>query len=151
METKTIGKILFGILILFGFFNSEIRRFTSTGIYITIFIIILALAIYFEYWLNKNTEFYKKPDSFKGMVNQRVNVYGELGFFSIAVVVLYILGIVAIGFGIASIVDGYPGQAIVMFVLGLVVITVGIFMNRWKKNYYKKDTKLSNQQQNKSA
>ena len=135
MEKKTQGIILFlSMIILYLIFRAGLL-FLPTKINILLFGVLAVLIIFFFYWLNKNTTFFKKIP-LKERPKHRAQIAEEFNFIPIVIYVTYILGFLLIGAGIFSLFSNEP-ESFEMFlgmtILGLVVITIMFFVNRSRK------------------
>lgn len=135
MEKKTQGIILFLIVIIYWILWRIFYEFITTTLNILLWIIWIVIIIFFIYWLNKNTDFFKKIP-LKERPEHRFGVAEELGFISVAIYVGYFLGFLLIGLGIFSLflnrpdkLDSFLGATI----LGLIIIMIMFFVNRSRR------------------
>jgi len=130
MEKRIQGIIFVLILIFYPIIRGIFEGFLSKSMNYTLWGIWGLLVILFFIWLRK-TAFYKKSPS------ERIRDLEGLGFYSVTVPLLYILGIISFGMGLAILifadkdnVNGFIGMSIV----GAFVVLVAFITNRFRKN-----------------
>ena len=135
MKVKSQGIIFFLILIIYLILLKIFYSYIQSPFGIILWGIWIVLLIFFTYWLIKKTDFFKKQGSRKSTVEHRIKVSEQLGIYSAAIGIGYVLGFICIGLGIFALFYSPQGQSIFigMTILGLIVLAIVFFVNRSRK------------------